>query len=100
MAKDLKMLKQGVKEIRVAFSNTLYSKEGEYYRSLGPKYGLLAYEIFKTLDPALPWAYVHSRAKSIGFTPDDLEFWNDEQAVLVLFETLEKAGFYAEKICA
>jgi hypothetical protein len=90
----LEQLRNAATEIKSAFEQGLYLKDPEYYYSLGKKHGQSAHEIFRELDPDLPWAYVQSRAKSIEFLPDDLEFWLDEQAVLVLSEILNRDGYF------
>jgi hypothetical protein len=83
-------------EIKEAFDQELYWKNPEYYRSLGPAYGQLALEVFKEVNPPLDWCYVLTRSKSVDATPDELAFWQDDQAILVLRESLENEGcFYA-----
>ena len=82
-------------EIKQAFDRGLYLTDPIYYRALGAAYGQLAFEVFQETDAPLDWSYVLARSRCIDFTPDDVEFWLDDQAILVLCETLEREGYYA-----
>lgn len=86
--------KKAVTEIVYAFNEGLYMKDQEYYRSLGPKYGPLAFEVFKATNPPLDWCYTLARSRSANTTPEEVEFWIDEQAVLALYEALELEGYF------
>ena len=92
---NIQKLRVAAKEIRDAFNKGLYLKDRTYYRKLGPRFGKLAYDVFIGHIPFVDEVYVEWRQKSCGHSPLELEFWEDEQAVLVLYESLEKEGKYA-----
>lgn len=90
----LAWLKEAAEEIKAAFDQGLYLKDPTYYSSLGNTYGHLAFEIFQATHPKLDRIYTFYRSLATHATPDDEPFWCDEQAVLALYETLQKEGCY------
>ena len=92
---NFQKLKVAAQEIKTAFDAAMYAKDRVAYNQFGLKYGKLAYDTFMEFLPPLETTYVRFRQQFTGLNPLDKEFWQDEEAVRVLYEALEEEGYYA-----
>jgi len=95
----LNYLKLGSNELKEMLQNFNRENMNDYH-GLGKWYAPYAFEIYDRLSkkgeaPRLPTFLSINRYQSCKCGPDTILFWADPDAIVGLYESLEKDGYYA-----
>ena len=102
LEKLLDMLKEGRGKVKYAFDTRLYQNGQEgmsQYHDIGKLFAPVAYALFIRLmskgeQPRIATYLAVNRYQSSGSHPDTILFWADPDAVVGLYEALNKDGYY------